>query len=92
MSTKKEGGHAFPTFYADPSVGSGYAGMTLRDYFAATASHAILSYDATLSYSDVARHAYICADAMIAQKQMIDANDSNDIELVKKLKKRKFKP
>lgn len=29
--------HAFPTLFIEPEHGSGYAGMTLRDYFAAAA-------------------------------------------------------
>ena len=32
-----DGGPAFPTLFIEPNYGSGYAGMTLRDYFAAAA-------------------------------------------------------
>ena len=32
-----DGGPAFPTLFIEPDYGSGYAGMTLRDYFAAAA-------------------------------------------------------
>jgi hypothetical protein len=32
-----DGGHAFPTLFIEPDYGSGYRGMTLRDYFAAAA-------------------------------------------------------
>ncbi len=31
---EKTGGHAFPTLFIEPEHGSGYAGMTLRDWFA----------------------------------------------------------
>lgn len=34
-SQKRNGGHAFPTTFVEPEHGSTYAGMTLRDYFAA---------------------------------------------------------
>ena len=32
-----DGGPAFPTLSIEPDYGSGYVGMTLRDYFAAAA-------------------------------------------------------
>ena len=32
-----DGGPAFPTLFIEPDYGSGYVGMTLRDYFAAAA-------------------------------------------------------
>ena len=32
-----DGGPAFPTLFIEPNYGSGYAGMNLRDYFAAAA-------------------------------------------------------
>ena len=67
--TEQHGGHAFPTFYADPSVGSGYAGMTLRDYFAAAALAAIIAAEYDKPYSDAARHAYTYADAMLDERQ-----------------------
>ena len=38
-----DGGPAFPTLFIEPDYGSGYAGMTLRDYFAAKAMQAIIS-------------------------------------------------
>jgi hypothetical protein len=38
-----DGGHAFPTLFIEPDYGSGYRGMTLRDYFAAAALQAIIS-------------------------------------------------
>lgn len=44
MSNKiNDGGHAFPTLFIEPDYGSGYRGMTLRDYFAAAALQAIIS-------------------------------------------------
>jgi hypothetical protein len=56
---KDTGGPAFP-------VGS-YAGMTLRDYFAAMAMQALLTR--IEMYGSVrARDAYIIADAMLAER------------------------
>lgn len=37
MSADNDGGHAFPTLFIQPEHGSGYKGMSLRDYFAAAA-------------------------------------------------------
>ena len=37
------GGPAFPTLFIEPKYGSGYTGMTLRDYLAAQALAGILS-------------------------------------------------
>jgi len=56
---KDTGGPAFP-------VGS-YAGMTLRDYFAAMAMQALLTR-IDMSGAERARDAYIIADAMLAQR------------------------
>jgi hypothetical protein len=59
------GGPAFP-------YGTAYAGMTLRDYFAAKAMQAIVSNDATFSTKYVglaAKDAYVYADAMLKARQ-----------------------
>jgi len=37
-----DGGPAFPTLFIEPNYGSGYAGMTMRDYFASAALAAVL--------------------------------------------------
>lgn len=68
MSAKKDGGHAFPTFYADPNVGSGYPGMTLRDYFAAAALTAMCTRTGAWNAKEIAVNAYHYADAMLAER------------------------
>ena len=75
MSNAKTGGPAFP-------FGTAYSGMTLRDYFAATALNTILSqYDFTFFEDDkrvkdgdtfalvVAKNAYEMADAMLEARE-----------------------
>jgi hypothetical protein len=43
MSSINDGsGPAFPTLFIEPEYGSGYKGMTLRDYFAAQALTSVL--------------------------------------------------
>lgn len=73
MPNKDDGGPAFPARPADME-----AGMTLRDYFAAQAMEALLSYMMTISrVADqtnqqlgvmVARIAYLQADAMLEER------------------------
>jgi len=66
MSDKNTGGPAFP-------YGTAYAGMTLRDYFAAKAMQGILVATVTpitvWSQDDVAETAYNMADAMLKARQ-----------------------
>ena len=74
MNTTQDGGHAFPTIYLDPEYGSGYSGMTLRDYFAgqALAGWIAGTRDPEASSWDHrwwAREAYATADAMLAERQ-----------------------
>lgn len=74
MSTKDYGGPAFPTLMETRAHNAEHMpmthGMTLRDYFAAKAMHAVMvgpfpgSHDA----GDFARHAYEIADAMLAER------------------------
>jgi len=60
------GGPAFPLFAA-----TGYAGMTLRDYFAAKAMQAFLSRDSSCTSPDeiIAQDAYNTADAMLKARE-----------------------
>jgi len=61
------GGPAFPLFAA-----TGYAGMTLRDYFAAKAMQAFLSRDSscTSPIEIIAQDAYNTADAMLEARKL----------------------
>ncbi len=66
IEMKDDGGSAFPST-TDPA----YFGMTLRDYFAATAMQGVIAgsgdSDGCVNYSDdkVAKLAYDMADAML---------------------------
>ena len=64
-----DGGPAFPTLFIEPDYGSGYAGMTIRDYFAAAALQGILANGGGASWDDDATHAYLCADAMLKARE-----------------------
>lgn len=44
-------------------------GMTMRDYFAAKAMHAIMTDPKPLPYYEIAEHAYRVADEMIKARQ-----------------------
>ena len=82
MSHKiNDGVHAFPTLFIEPEYGSGYRGMTLRDYFAAKAMQAIISSaltegtktQYTISKPDflecLSLDAYAHADAMLKARE-----------------------
>lgn len=79
MSTIEDGGPAFPLQSIGPEFEPGYAGMTLRDYFAAKAMQAMISKhgreDDSPGFFDfatdesIARCAYIYADAMLAARK-----------------------
>ena len=58
--SKDTGGPAFP-------FGTAFAGMTMRDYFAAKAMHAFLMRPSSMTAPDevIAEAAYDTADAMI---------------------------
>jgi hypothetical protein len=67
------GGPAFPTLFIEPEYGSGYKGMTLRDYFAAAAlkgqAHRLCS---PYEHRDIlAADCYAIADAMLAARQEV---------------------
>ena len=64
MSTDT-GGPAFPSGYEVPE----YHGMTLRDYFAAKAMHAIrMTTPPTCPYETIVKYAYQLADAMLKER------------------------
>ena len=66
------GGPAFPTLFIEPNYGSGYAGMTMRDYFAAAALQGLLASiqpNQLWSGDDVAVTCYRTADAMLKAKE-----------------------
>ena len=72
---KETGGPAFPSesVYARCEAcgwdeNSSVPGMTLRDYFAAKAMQALVSYDMRLKWERIAETAYEIADAMIAER------------------------
>jgi hypothetical protein len=77
MTTKTDGGPAFPLQSIGPEFAPGYAGMSLRDYFAAKAMVGWLasySPDALHPASrdkegDVAEMAYALADAMLRARE-----------------------
>jgi hypothetical protein len=82
MSKHSDGGHAFPVVELDRVTGGvcdQHFGMSLRDYFAAKAMHAMASFDVQFKadaiddetnrvYSSLAEHAYLMADAMLAAR------------------------
>ena len=76
MNTINDGGPAFPLQSIGPDFAPGYAGMSLRDYFAAKAMNAfvtgLLSDGEPVTQSDnkdIARRAYEIADAMLAARK-----------------------
>ena len=67
-----DGGPAFPTLFIEPNYGSGYAGMTLRDYFAAAALQGLLASiqpNQLWSGDDVSVTCYRTADAMLKARE-----------------------
>lgn len=68
----KDGGPAFPVPAGYPGVGDG---MSLRDFLAAAALQGMAQrYPHTGTAGMIASAAYILADAMIAQRDVIDAS------------------
>ncbi len=68
--SKNDGGSAFP-FMPQANSGewaSGQTGMSLRDWFAGMAMHQIFVTGGWSEYKNVAREAYVIADAMIAER------------------------
>lgn len=70
MSTIDNGGPAFPLQSIGPDFAPGYAGMTLRDYFAVKAMQGLLATDLKpdVENEDLAEVAYAIADAMIKER------------------------
>lgn len=68
----KNGGPAFPLQSIGPEFAPGYAGMTLRDYFAAKAMQGYCAKEDSIdSYADdIAADAYAIADAMLAVREV----------------------
>lgn len=71
---KTKGGHAaFPVPVGPDNALSDCEGMSLRDYFAAAALQGIaVRYPHTGTAVMIADAAYILADAMLAQRDVID--------------------
>jgi len=63
MSDKKTGGPAYPLFAA-----TGYAGMTLRDYFAAKALWGVLNEN-HMTQKQMAEWSYEVADQMLKARE-----------------------
>jgi hypothetical protein len=71
MTTINDGGPAFPVA-EDLKIASALdwsCGMTLRDYFAAKAMHALLTVDGTTYFPNRAKEAYDMADSMLAARK-----------------------
>ncbi len=65
---KPDGGAAFPLEPNIPSLPTNY-GMTLRDYFAASAMQGLIGKMSVAdSKEKIAKASYILADAMIAER------------------------
>lgn len=72
MSTINDGGPAFPLQSIGPEFAPGYAGMTLRDYFAAMALQGAMaggSIRSGTTNAEIATVAYGLADAMLAARK-----------------------
>ena len=63
-----DGGPAFPTLFIEPNYGSGYAGMTIRDYFAAAIMQGLMSSQCQVD-DPYPIYAYRIADAMIKARE-----------------------
>ena len=71
MDAKATGGAAFPIGGGVGNKEDWKHGMTLRDYFAATALQGMLAHDHPYQQSDeymFARDAYVLADAMLNER------------------------
>ena len=69
----KDGGPAFPFILQGPRIEGDSQGMSLRDYFAAKAMHAMLNNDIRreqmATCPNVAKDAYRMANAMLAERE-----------------------
>jgi hypothetical protein len=63
MGKKETGGPAFPVAFTTTPL----QGMTLRDYFAAKALHA-MNADDCASFAELSDDAYALADAMLLER------------------------
>ena len=73
MSSINDGsGPAFPTLFIESEYGSGYKGMTLRDYFAGQALAGLCSTDelSTEAPAKLAVWSYEQADAMLVIREL----------------------
>ena len=79
MTTKTDGGSAFPQGKGAGYVWVSEGGMTLRDYFAAKAMQGIISLGSNYAYTKedmdsgtpsdaIARYSYQVADAMLKER------------------------
>jgi hypothetical protein len=65
-----DGGMAFPTLFPEEHYGTGYRGMTLRDYFAGQALAGICASANFGNVKDwIGGKAYEAADAMLAARE-----------------------
>jgi hypothetical protein len=65
-----DGGMAFPTLFPEEHYGTGYRGMTLRDYFAGQALAGILASANFGNVKDwIGAKAYEAADSMLAARE-----------------------
>ena len=72
MSTIETGGPAFPLQSIGPEFAPGYAGMTLRDYFAARALQGLMANKSNplhFNPEDDAAYVYRIADAMLKARE-----------------------
>lgn len=71
MSTIEDGGPAFPLQSIGPEFEPGYAGMSLRDYFAAKAMQGMAAHPESDKWpaDGIAKAAYQQADAMLAARK-----------------------
>lgn len=68
MSERDNGGHAFPNITPDMMVDGG-PGMSLRDYFAAKAMHALIGRGTCDGEREIlVSSAYQIADAMLKER------------------------
>ena len=70
MSTIDNGGPAFPLQSIGPDFAPGYAGMTLRDYFAAKAMQGLMASPSDPASEEIAAEwSYKVADAMLEARK-----------------------
>jgi hypothetical protein len=69
MNNEKTGGHAFPTLFIEPEHGSGYAGMSLRDWFAGQALAGLIGkLGSDKEWHLVGDYCYHAADKLIVAR------------------------